>query len=345
MKIAIIGGSFDPIHNGHLAMARHVLRHHLADQVWFMVSAQTPLKARRLTPFEIRVEMVKQAIAYDRKMKVCTLEAEREGLSYSVDSVRECQRRWPMHTFVWLIGNDQAMQLSAWKEIDALSEMIEFYVFPRNEEVIRCAYAHQKMRMELLDISSSEIRHGQKLWQLPKATACYIGAYALYVESMAKAQMSERRFAHSQSVADLCVTLAQCHGMDMHRAYVAGILHDICKEWDKQRLACWLKALDPDKLNEAAAIWHGYVGASYISKGLGIHDKAIRTAIYHHVVGSGSTKLAMILYISDKLDPSRGYECSSTLALCKQNLRQGYEQVKREQQEYLKKEKGIIHES
>lgn len=345
MKIAIIGGSFDPIHNGHLAMARYVLHHHLADQVWFMVSAQTPLKARRLSPFAIRAAMVKQALAYDFDMKVCTLEQEREGLSYSVDTVRECQKRWPMHSFVWLIGNDQAAQLEAWKDIDALSEMIEFYVFPRNGEAINCAYAHREMKMALMDISSSEIRNGQKLWQLPKTTARYIADHGLYIESMAKARLSERRFAHSQSVARLCVTLAKCHGVNLDQAYAAGILHDICKEWDQQRLACWLRALDQKKLDEAAPIWHGYVGAYYISKGLGIHDKAIRNAIYHHVLGSSRNQLAMILYISDKLDPSRGYECDATLALCRSNLRQGFEQVKKEQREYLKKEQEIVHES
>ena len=345
MKIAIIGGSFDPIHNGHLAMARHVLRHHLAAQVWFMLSKQTPLKDRVLTSFAIRAQMVKRAIAHDKRMRLCTLEQEREGLSYSVDTVRECKRRWPMHEFVWLLGNDQASQLHQWKDIDDLSEMIEFYVFPRNQETIECAYPHREMKMDLLDISSSEIRNGEKLWCLPKSVHHVMMEHALYTESIVHAHMREKRFLHSQSVAKLCVELARFHGVDEKHAYLAGMYHDLCKEWDTKRLTDWLAAMEPQRLQEPPAIWHGYVAAYYIAKAIGITNREIRNAIYHHVTGSGHTKLAMILFISDKLDPLRGYDTTKTLALCKQDLRQGFVQVKNEQRQYLKKERNNIHES
>ena len=87
MKIAILGGSFDPIHLGHMAMAHHVLRHHLVQEVWFMVTQSTPLKDRPLTPFATRSEMIQAAIRHERHMRVCTLEGERAGKSYTVDTV------------------------------------------------------------------------------------------------------------------------------------------------------------------------------------------------------------------------------------------------------------------
>lgn len=338
MRIALIGGSFDPIHNGHLAMARYVLSKHLVQQVWFIVSYVTPLKNRKLTSFYHRCAMVEAAIAYDNRMKVCTIEEQRKGTSYTIDTVRELKRCYPKESFLWLLGNDQAAQLDAWKEIDALSKEIEFYVFPRNQETIQCAYPHQKMDMELMDVSSSEIRNGHKLWQLPKAVAHYICAHALYVETFAKANMSERRFLHSQSVANLCVALAKAHHIDVTKAYCAGMLHDICKEWSKERLHDYLAYLDPEKLREAAPIWHGYAGAYYISKTYGIHDHEITQAIYHHVKGSMVSALAMIVYISDKLDPSRGYDSSATIALCKKDLLAGYQEVMVQQHMYRKQE-------
>ena len=69
MKIAILGGSFDPIHLGHMAMAHHVLRHHLVQEVWFMVTQSTPLKDRPLTPFATRAEMIQAAIRHERHIR------------------------------------------------------------------------------------------------------------------------------------------------------------------------------------------------------------------------------------------------------------------------------------
>lgn len=339
MKIAIIGGSFDPIHGGHLAMARYVLHHHLAQAVWFMVTNQTPLKDRTLTDAALRIEMLQAAIQYDKRFHLCLLEQQRSGLSYTIDTVKKLRQQYPQHTFVWMIGNDQAQQLSAWKEIDLLSKWIEFYVFPRNEEQISCSYPHREMHMNLLNVSSSEIRQGQRLWLVPKAVRRIMAKEYLYLDSFVQARMSERRFAHSKSVAQLCAALAKCHQVSEKQAYCAGILHDVCKEWDKERLYRYLKPLDEKRLTEPAAIWHGYAAAYYVSKCFGIHDAEILQAIYHHVKGSNQSKLSMILYVSDKLDPTRGYDSQPTIAVCKQNLAAGYALVLQQQAAYLKKEK------
>ncbi len=338
MKIAILGGSFDPIHLGHMAMAHHVLRHHLVQEVWFMVTQSTPLKDRPLTPFATRSEMIQAAIRHERHMRVCTLEGERAGKSYTVDTVRECKRRWPQHDFVWLIGNDQARQLDRWKDIDEVSKAIVFYVFPRDEETITCAYPHQAMAMKLWNISSSDIRYGHGLWMVPKAVRRIMSEQYLYVESFAQGQLGDRRFQHCKSVAALCVTLAQAHGADLQKAYVAGMLHDICKEWSRERLHSYLNALDPQRLKEPAAIWHGYGGAYYVAQAFGIHDRDIFQAIYYHVTGASQSPLARIVYVADKLDPSRGYDSSQTIALCQRDLAAGYQKVKEQQSEYIKKE-------
>lgn len=345
MRIAIMGGSFDPVHQGHLQMARYVLACHYADEVWFMLSSRTPLKYRKLTTYEDRKKMLELALMHEKHMRLSTLEREREGISYTYDTIMECKKRFPQHLFTWMIGNDQAKQLHQWKNIDALSEEIQFLVFPRTNEQVFCAYPHKVMEHAWLDVSSSEIRAGKKLWLLPKSVRNYMSAHALYVENYAKERMSERRFSHSVSVAKLCVHLARIHHVDTRKAYIAGILHDICKEWGKDQLHAYLSYLDPAVLHEPAPIWHGYAGAYVVSKYLYIHDKEVRQAIYHHVKGDFENSLAMIVYISDKLDPSRGYDSSETIRLCEQNLRVGWEIVKQQQRMYLKQEKeGLIHE-
>ena len=156
-----------------------------------------------------------------------------------------------------------------------MSKAIVFYVFPRDEETITCAYPHQAMAMKLWNISSSDIRYGHGLWMVPKAVRRIMSEQYLYVESFAQGQLGDRRFQHCKSVAALCVTLAQAHGADLQKAYVAGMLHDICKEWSRERLHSYLNALDPQRLKEPAAIWHGYGGAYYVAQAFGIHDRDI----------------------------------------------------------------------
>lgn len=339
MRIAVIGGTFDPIHMGHLAMAKHVLRHHLVDEVWFMVAQETPLKERKISSFHDRAAMCERAVRPYRHMKVCTLEQELPGMSYTIRTVKELKKRWPAHTFVWLIGGDQAAQLDKWKDIEQLVNEIQFFVFPRNQETITCSYPYTAMQMQLMDVSSSDIRQGYKRWMLPKAVQWYIAKHYLYIEEAIAARMSEKRYNHSKSVAQLCVQLAKAHHVDVQKAYAAGILHDICKEWSKDRSLPYMRKLFPKYLEEAVAIWHGYVGSAYIKHALAIYDKEILQAIFHHVKGSKVSSLAMIVFISDKLDPSRGYDSSASIAICMKHLKHGYEVVKQEQLAYLKKEK------
>lgn len=339
MKIAIIGGTFDPIHKGHLAMAKHVLKHHFVQEVWFMVAKDTPLKNRLLSAYAHRCAMCELALQPYANMRICTLENELEGVSYTIQTVKELHKRYPKDHFVWLIGADQAAQLERWKEIDALLELIEFYVFPREQETIRCTYPHTPMQMSLVEVSSSEIRHGRKRYMLPVAVKRYMDAHGLYIEEQVSFSMSEKRFLHSKSVARLCVELAKAQGIDPHKAYLAGILHDVCKEWSLAQLEAYMKQFDPDRMIEAKPIWHGYVAAHYIGRAFGIYDKAITQAIYHHVKGESTAPLAMIVYVSDKLDPSRGYDVKNEIDLCKRDLKAGFDIVHQQQAAYLKKEK------
>ena len=89
--IAVLGGSFDPIHAGHLQIARSAL-HMGMDEVWLMVTKDTPLKDRTLSSAADRTAMIERAIAPYRHIHCCRLELEREGKSYTIDTVRELKR-------------------------------------------------------------------------------------------------------------------------------------------------------------------------------------------------------------------------------------------------------------
>lgn len=341
MRIAILGGAFDPIHKGHLQIAKTALKKLPIDEVWFMPSAESPLKPSQTADFQHRSRMVMEAIRPYRHMKLCTLEQELGGISYTIETVKMLQKKYPMHTFSWLIGDDQALQFDKWKESEELKKRIPFYVFSREKEKIALPEGLHKVSMELLEVSSSEIRRGHKLQFVPESVRIYMGTHYLYLEGMIKEMMSKKRFTHSKSVAKLCVELAHSHGLDEQVAYAMGIMHDVCKEMPYEKAKRWIKNKEPIYLGEAPAIWHGYIGADVCRKKFFIRDHRITEAIYHHVKGRNRTDYDRILFIADKLDPSRGYDSSKEIEISMKNLKEGFLTVKRQQEAYLRKD-GII---
>lgn len=341
MRIAVLGGSFDPIHRGHVQIAAMALKKMKIDEVWFMPAKDAPLKQHQSAPFYDRCHMVKLAIQPYRHMKLCTLEGERDEISYTIDTVKELKRRYPMHEFCWLIGDDQAKQFSSWKYSEQLLKEIEFYVFSR-EENYQLADVFHRVHMPLIAVSSSEIRQGKKLYQVVDAVRSYMGYKGLYFEEIISHQMSEKRFQHSLSVACLCKELAHAHQLNEQKAYLAGLIHDACKQMPIDRQRIWMKYHLPQYLDEAPAIWHGYLGAYFASHTLRVKDRDIISSIFHHVKGRNRNDYERILFIADKLDPSRGYDSSREIMVSKRSLKEGYALVKQQQQEYLKKEGSII---
>ena len=341
MRIAVLGGSFDPIHRGHVQIARMALKKMSIDEVWFMPAKDAPLKHHQSASFYDRCHMVKLAIRPYRRMKLCTLEGERDQTSYTIDTVRALKHRYPFHQFCWLIGDDQAMQFSAWKDSEQLLKEIEFYVFSREEDYQLNDVFH-RVSMPLISVSSSEIRQGKKLYQVSEAVRNYIGSHGIYFEEIICHQMSEKRVQHSLSVACLCKELAHAHQLDEQKAYLAGLIHDACKQMPIEQQRIWMKYHLPQFLEEAPAIWHGYIGAYYASHTLRVKDMDIINSIYHHVKGRNGNDYERILFIADKLDPARGYDSTKEIMISKKSLKEGYAVVKQQQCEYLKKE-GSIH--
>lgn len=341
MRIAILGGSFDPIHKGHLQIAKTALKKLAIEEVWFMPSLLTPLKQEQTTSYYDRCQMILRAIAPYRHMRLSTLEGEWKDRSFTIRTVKELLRRYPMHSFCWLIGDDQAQHFDQWKASEELKQLLNFYVFNRANCELAIPKGMWRVKMELIAISSSQLRAGKQLYQLPRAVHDYIGKHGLYLEEMIKGSMKEQRYVHSVSVAKLCVELAHAHGLDEHKAYCMGMVHDVCKQMPKDKALIWMNHHMPDHVEEVYAIWHGYIGASYIKQVFHMYDKAIGEAVFHHVKGRNTTDYDRILYIADKLDPSRGYDSSNEIALSKQNLKKGFMLVKQQQIAYLK-QKGTI---
>lgn len=162
-KIGILGGSFDPIHNGHLAIAQDSMLQAGLDMIYFMPTAQSPLKNHDpIAKASDRYKMIELALKGHPKFDVLDWEILRTGVSYTIDTVKMLKKNWPHINFYWIIGSDLLEFLPQWKEINELVKLIEFIVLQRPGSSLSLPQIPNlkilKINNPLYPISSSEIR-------------------------------------------------------------------------------------------------------------------------------------------------------------------------------------------
>lgn len=138
--IGLLGGSFNPAHEGHLHLTLEALKMLKLDVVWWLVSPQNPLKpASELAPYETRLQSAKDMITSHQNILVSDFEAK-EHLFYSVDTLRTLQRRFPGTRFVWLMGADNLETFHRWRQWQKFSRLVPIAVFDR------APYSHTSIR-------------------------------------------------------------------------------------------------------------------------------------------------------------------------------------------------------
>lgn len=199
-RIGIFGGTFDPIHLGHLILAEQCREQGALDEVWFVPAARPPHKLdRTLTRFEQRVEMIALAIAGQRTFRIEELEKERAGPSYTADTLDELHRLHPEHEFWLLIGSDTVADLPTWHAPLRVVELAGLLVAGRpGHEVPSAEHVRGMLRLPeeatlryravespLVDISSRDLRRRARdsrslRYMVPRAVECYIAEKGLY---------------------------------------------------------------------------------------------------------------------------------------------------------------------
>jgi nicotinate-nucleotide adenylyltransferase len=135
--IGILGGTFDPVHNGHLAAARQLREVVGLDEVWLMPNATPPHRSAAPVASAIdRLRMVQLAVEGQPGLKPSSLELDRGGISYTIDTVRELARRFPGRPFAILLGSDAALQIRSWHDADGLLGEARFVIFNRPETTL-----------------------------------------------------------------------------------------------------------------------------------------------------------------------------------------------------------------
>ena len=191
-RIGVIGGTFDPIHNGHLILARSALEEIPLEEVLFIPAADPPLKPDTYAPAEDRLAMVEQAVAGCDDFAVSRIELDRPGKSYTVDTLQVLHRTYPTAEFFFIIGSDNAAQIETWHDPEGILAQCTVVAGSRPIETTggnpRLIERLRFIDTPLIELSSTQIRkrlaQGRPVrYMVPEAVEAHIREKGLYAPS------------------------------------------------------------------------------------------------------------------------------------------------------------------
>ena len=356
MKI-IFGGAFNPIHNEHVNMIKHLLTLDGVDGVVVLPSTNPPHK-RCDTSFEERVDMIKLALKDVERVEICDIESKDEGKHYTCEVLPKLKNIYNDIAFV--IGGDSLEDFSTWKNPNEIIKICPLYVFTRGksdkfDEALKywqnkggnikvCDYHPQ-------DVSSTLIRYNAILGEydnLCDDVAKFIEANGLYqkyqdIILQLKGNIPARTFEHCSRTANYALWLNYTLDLniDYDKVLLAGLFHDCAKA------LCHLphstSGLPSDCIG--SPVEHQFLGAIVAKDQYKIQDIDVLEAIKYHTTGKKSmNNLQKLIFCADMLELGRNYPEVEFLRECiSQSLDFGYKQCALAQYEFLKQKGGDIY--
>ena len=157
LRLGLYGGSFDPIHHGHLILARQALEDLSLDRVIFIPAAESPFKLNQSAASAAdRFAMVQLAVQDEPAFFVDPIEIDREAPSYTIDTARTYHAQYPDDTLYFLVGEDHVSALPTWNDFEKLDELVHFAILSRSDLPLKVSYPVVRRRF---DLSATEIRN------------------------------------------------------------------------------------------------------------------------------------------------------------------------------------------
>lgn len=341
-RIGIMGGTFNPIHNGHIEIAKAAYKQFSLDKVFFLPAKRPPHKRNQnIADDNARIQMIDVAIRPYPYFTVSTCEMEREKFSYTADTLRELSEKYPESELYFIVGADSLHYMEEWREPDVIFKLAHILSAPRfpitnEEDFAYKAYLEKSfgakidfIKMTPINISSSEIlaelKKGNFLEeQLPEGVADFIRSNKLYslverkdtssmtyneINSQLQKVLPRKRYEHTLGVADTAACLAMCYGEDIQRARITGMLHDCakCLPDDEILKQCEKRGLIiTETQRKMPFLLHGMLGACYAKERYGVTDEEMLHAIEFHTTGHPNmTLLEKIIFLADYIEPGR----------------------------------------
>ena len=357
MRIGILGGSFDPVHNAHIRMGLYAKESLDLARVIYVPTACPPHKMRALTDGAHRIEMLRLATQAHAGLEVSDFELKNTTYSYTADTLKHFKKLYPKAQLVLLVGADSAAYLDGWYQAEYLFNTAEIAVYARGDYDTDLQAILERLKKqngakisqipgETIAVSSNQIRaklqNREDISDLvPKCVSDYISANALYQKPPTIAPeafdldraakhlsylLKPSRYKHSIGVMETAAQLAMRFGADVKKAQIAGLLHDCAKNVDAQRAAalCEKYGLVPDEVTaNEPGLMHQLLGPAHAAAEFCIADTEILDAIGCHTTGKADmTVLDKILYLADFIEPNRKlFEGLNTLRkLCEKDL-------------------------
>lgn len=342
----LFGGTFDPIHKGHILVAHNALRELHSDKVIF-IPAKNP---RWKVPLESehRLNMLELGLEGEKKFEISKIELESNSpVSYSVNTVEEYRKNFPNSHIYFLMGFDQLDRLDEWHDVGKLSDLCQIVAyarpgFPKNHEAVKKYNVQVIEYSELINLSSTDIRQLRSL-MTKKSVIDYIVKNELYFTKTVQGYYDPVRYQHAVSVANLCYEMAESNHLEPTKAYLAGYLHDIGKvmanDQDAKRL---MKRFFPKFVDFPKWAWHQFIGEMIAKYYFAISEKKVLDSIKYHTTGNDHMgKYGKIVYCADKLDPFRGWDSSSLIKDCLEDIDEGFIKVLKHNRKYLKDKRKL----
>lgn len=350
MNIIIFGGTFDPIHNGHLRIAKAASVKYNAKVLF--VPSKTPRWKNPTESISNRLEMLKIALSdvgFPCEIDDYEIKSNND-INYSIDTVKYMKSKYPNDTLYFLIGFDQVNNFDKWKDSSELSKLVKIIYVNRNNYEVDKKIAND-FNMENIDflksgdVSSSDVRNLKNL-DIPQKVLKYIEENRLYFINKLSSFIPEKRLNHSISVANLALKIATLNNLEnKEKYYIAGLLHDIGKTYNKEdsNLLKLMKENYEEYLDIPNFAYHQFVGEMLANKEFDIKDNEILDAIKFHCTGkSNMSTLGMVIYASDKIDPLRDFDSTWLMDSCFKNWKQGFLDTLEDNKKYLLEHKKDI---
>lgn len=325
MRIGVLGGTFDPVHNGHLRIAELAYSRLRLDKLLFVPNAIPPHKLNITASPDERLDMVKEAIKYNPNFEIETYELTSKRCSYTYRTLTYISEKYNGPELFFISGADNIKNIESWKRPDIIFTLakVAFITRPGFEFDTEFKYADRSVFISFpgVDISSTEVKRRldkeknvKKM--LPDCVKEYIDDNYVYKYGNFKIKLrkyiNRRRYDHSLSVAKEAVKLAEAYSLDANKAYLAGLLHDCAKDIKTERqLKLIQKYSEFELIGDELAypkVIHALTGSIIAKRNFGIDDPEILSAIRYHTLGSPKMlSLDKIIYIADMIEPKRNH--------------------------------------
>ena len=325
MKIAIFGGSFNPVHSEHVNIVKAAKAELSLDKVIIMPSNITPKKSGKLTvSAEHRLNMCRLAFGKIEGVTVSDYEISQGGVSYSHLTCRALKERFPDDELFFILGADRLETFPRWKDPEEILKYVNIAVCARKntsglenaEQVYKAAFSKEIVKFGYVGakVNSTKIRTLSALGEsideyVDESTANYINSNSLYrlkdLQSV-KGFLKPERWAHTVRVAVMMAQNCSRIGVSEERAITAAALHDCAKylELNSSELEGFTCPEDVP-----SPVVHQYAGAYVARHSFGIDDEEILDAIRYHTSGKENmSPLGKLLYLCDMLEEGRDFE-------------------------------------